>query len=109
MSLLVVEVPFNRAVGYTGKFAYLPAGLEVDTVRVSQTTIAAPEYSDTFFTILHQGKEYLIVAATDGSVKWPTWTSTWAASYSAGMTGEFHMLGRLSYDTYGDYLILAAE
>jgi len=108
-SLLVVELPFVRTSDYSSKFAYLPIHLEVDEVRVQNTTVGAPNYTDTFISVVHQGKEYLLIAATNDSIKWPTWTSTWSNSFSAAMTGEFHMLGRLGLTSWGDYLILTAE
>lgn len=113
-SILAVSTPFVRTESYASEFGFavLPRGMEVDEVRVQSLTIGAPNYTDVFFHLSHGTNpviEYLVPAKTSNSYRWPTWTSTWTSSYSAAMTCEFHLLGRLQLTSYGDYEILSAE
>lgn len=113
-SVLAVSVPFIRTENYASEygFAVLPKGMEVDEVRVQSLTIGAPSYTDIFFHLRHGDNpaiNYLIPAKTDGSFRWPQWTSSWANSISVALTCEIHLLGRLERTSWGDYLILSAE
>lgn len=116
-SLLMVAIPFVRTDNYASEygFAVLPRGIEVDEVRVQSLTIGAPDYTAVFLHIVHKSEgqlqpiSYLIPARTDSSYRWPAWTSTWANSFDAAMACEFHLLGRLGIESWGDYLIQTAE
>lgn len=109
-SVLAVALPFERTQSYaSGGFAVFPKGTEVKNVRVQSITVGAPNYTDIFLHFLHNKVEYLLVARTAESIRWPNWTSSWPNSVSAGMTCEFHLLGRLTLTSWGDYLITTAE
>lgn len=113
-SVLVLSVPFVRTDNYASEygFAVLPKGMEVDEVRVQSLTVGSPDYTDLFLHFRHGVSptiDYLAVAKTQYSDRWPIWTSSWPNSFSAAMACEFHLLGRLGLTSFGDYLILSAE
>lgn len=108
-NLVVVRYPFDNRAGYMGGLAFLPKGLVVDGVFTNRDIIAAPDYSDRFFTIQHNDLDYLVIASTTTGEKGILWNSSWTSSWSAAMTAYFHMLGRLGDTSWGDYIILAAE